>query len=192
MSQRYTSGDVDVIFAAHFRRFTATAAPQSLLAASETETTPRELMRFAEARFHGLVNTFAASFFDSWNAIGPPFRAAARNRIFEQGAGRMTALGLIAGKVLRTPESRTAKNGKSFATAVMREGTGDAVTWWNIVAFAETATELLQLKAGDVVSVSGPFTTEIYTKGGAQPRISHRIVADRIVAPRLSGRKAEP
>jgi single-stranded DNA-binding protein len=102
----------------------------------------------------------------------------------------MTALGLIAGKVWRAPEGRTAKNGKSFATAVMREGTGAAVTWWSIVAFAESATELLQLKAGDVLSVSGPFTVEIYTKDGGQPRISHRIVADRIAAPRLSGRRS--
>lgn len=102
----------------------------------------------------------------------------------------MTALGLIAGKIWRAPEGRTAKNGKPFATAVMREGTGDAVTWWSVVAFAENAVELLQLKAGDVLSVSGPFTAELYAKDGAPPRISHRIVADRIAAPRLSSRRS--
>lgn len=99
----------------------------------------------------------------------------------------MTAFALVAGKLWKSPEGRTSsKTGKAFATAVLREGAGDAATWWNVVAFADIAGELLKLKDGDVVSVSGPFTVELYAKNGGQPRINHRIVADRIAAPRLS------
>jgi hypothetical protein len=102
----------------------------------------------------------------------------------------MTALGLIAGKVWRAPESRPRKPPspsppRSSARAPARGWCG------NVVGFGESAAELLKLKDGDVVSVSGPFTVEIY-QNGAQPRINHRIVADRIAAPRLYRRKGTP
>ena len=90
-----------------------------------------------------------------------------RNATLERGT--MSAFALVAGKLRKSPEGRTSsKTGKAFATAVMREGGGDAVTWWNIVAFADMAAELLKLKGGDVVSVSGPFTVELYAKNGGQ------------------------
>jgi hypothetical protein len=101
----------------------------------------------------------------------------------------MTASALVAGKVWRTPESRTSsKSGKPFAVATVREGAGDAARWWSVIAFDGQIDALMQLKDGDVVSVSGPFTTELYAKDGGPPRINHRIVADRIAAPRLSER----
>jgi single-stranded DNA-binding protein len=104
----------------------------------------------------------------------------------------MTALAVVAGQLWRAPEQRTSsKSGKSFATAIVREGAGDAVTWCSVVAFAKNANELMQLKDGDVVSVSGPFTVGIYAKDGGPPRISLRIVADRIAAPRLSRKPFE-
>lgn len=64
-------------FGRHFRRYAA-AGHQSLLDAAETETDPRELVGFAEARFHSLVHGFEASFFDCWRAIGRPFQQAAK------------------------------------------------------------------------------------------------------------------
>jgi single-stranded DNA-binding protein len=103
----------------------------------------------------------------------------------------MTAFALVAGKLWKEPEGRTSKTGKPFATAIVREGAGDAVTWWSVVAFADNAAELLRLKDGDVVSVSGPFTVESYIKD-EQNRLRHKIVADRLAAPRLSGRKDAP
>jgi hypothetical protein len=69
------------VFVWHFTRYVADAGRQSLLDAAETEPNPRELLRFAEARFHSLIYGFEASFFDSWEAIGVPFRDAARNSI---------------------------------------------------------------------------------------------------------------
>ena len=66
--------DANRAFAAHFARYVVDASRQSLHDAAETETTPRELLRFAEAKFHGLIHSFEASFFDSWDRIGGPFR----------------------------------------------------------------------------------------------------------------------
>jgi hypothetical protein len=69
--------DAAAVFGWHFRRYLAQAAPQSLLAAAEAESNPRELLRFAEVRFRGLIHGFEVSFFDSWDRIGEPFRQAA-------------------------------------------------------------------------------------------------------------------
>jgi hypothetical protein len=69
------------VFAWHFARYVAGAALQSITDAAETETNPRELLRFADARFHAVIYGFEASFFDSWDAIGAPFREAAKNSI---------------------------------------------------------------------------------------------------------------
>jgi hypothetical protein len=68
-------------FAWHFRRFAADAGRQSLLDAAETAMDPGELVQFAEARFNGLIYGFEASFFDSWDAVGAPFREAAKSSI---------------------------------------------------------------------------------------------------------------
>jgi hypothetical protein len=100
----------------------------------------------------------------------------------------MSALGLICGKVWRATEGRTSKNRKTFATAIMREGAGDSITW-SVVAFADNASELLLLNDGDHASISGPFTVATYVKDGST-RLRHKIVADRIAAPRLSGRRS--
>jgi hypothetical protein len=73
------SPDIDMVFAAHFRRFIAAAGRHSLFAGSEVETDPREIRRFAEYRFASLLQTFEASLRDSWDAVGPPLRRAAVN-----------------------------------------------------------------------------------------------------------------
>jgi len=103
---------------------------------------------------------------------------------------RMSASALITVKLRRAPEARTSsKTGKPFTVANIREGCGEQATWWSVTAFSETADELVKLDAGDTVSVSGPFTAKIYSKIGAEPRVSFRIVADRIALPRLRERK---
>ena len=56
--------DFNEIFRWHFRQYAAAAGRQSLLVAAETETSPQELIRFAQYRFHDLLNRFTASFFD--------------------------------------------------------------------------------------------------------------------------------
>lgn len=68
-------------FAWHFARYAEAAGRQSVADGAETETDRRELLLFAEARFHSLIYGFEDSFFDCWAAIGGPFQQAARNSI---------------------------------------------------------------------------------------------------------------
>jgi hypothetical protein len=74
-------GEANAVFAWHFARYVADVGRQSILDAAETETNPRELLRFAEARFHTLIHGFEDSFFNCWGRIGGPFREAAKNSI---------------------------------------------------------------------------------------------------------------
>ena len=75
--------------------------------------------------------------------------------------------------------------GKPCAVANIREGVGEQVTSWSVTAFAEAAAGLLKLEVGDAVSISGPFTARVYAKDGTLPRVSFRIIVNRIASPRL-------
>jgi len=98
----------------------------------------------------------------------------------------MSTSALITGKLWRAPEARTSsKTGKPFAVANVRE----QATWWQVTAFDEAADDLLKLEAGDAISISGPFTAEVYAKDGLEPRVSFRIIVDRIASPRLGKHK---
>jgi hypothetical protein len=77
----YDPGEANEVFAWHLGQYVGDASRFSLIAAAQTETNSRELLRFAEARFHSLIHQFEASFRDSWDAIGDDFREAARNSI---------------------------------------------------------------------------------------------------------------
>ena len=97
---------------------------------------------------------------------------------------------MISGRLWKAAEARTSKTGHPFATATMREGERERATWWSIVAFGETADELLRLEDGDSVSVSGPFSTETYVGKDGETRVRHKITADRLASPRI-GRAAK-
>jgi single-stranded DNA-binding protein len=102
----------------------------------------------------------------------------------------MSATALISGKLFRTPEHRTSKTGKPFVTATIREGNGDAVTWWKVLCFSESGCEeLKRLDDGDSVAVSGDFKVETFDKGG-EIRLSHTIFADRVISARKQKREA--
>jgi hypothetical protein len=77
MTHCQSDPDSNAIFRWHFQRYAAAAGRQSLLIAAETETSPQELVRFAQYRFHDLLNRFTASFFDCCYAT-PGFLLAAR------------------------------------------------------------------------------------------------------------------
>jgi hypothetical protein len=96
----------------------------------------------------------------------------------------MTASALISGRIFRDPERKVSKAGKPFAVAKLREGAGDAAVWWSVVAFAdEVREELLGLRDGDAVAVSGPFTVTTYERGG-EIRLSHSLTVDRLITAR--------
>ena len=102
----------------------------------------------------------------------------------------MSASALISGRLQRDPERKVAKSGKPFVTAVLREGDGEAVNWWNVLTFSESAAdELMALKAGDALAVSGSFRTEIYNSKGGEQRISFTLFADRIITAKRQKRE---
>jgi hypothetical protein len=81
-SQNAPSGfpcEANETFGRHFRRYAAAAGRQSILDAAETETDARELLQFAEARFHSLIHSFENSFFDCCRNIGRPFQETAQS-----------------------------------------------------------------------------------------------------------------
>jgi single-stranded DNA-binding protein len=101
----------------------------------------------------------------------------------------MSATALISGRLWRSPERKTSKAGKPFVTATIREGNGDAVTWWKILCFSESGCEeLLRLGDGDSVAVSGDFKVETFEKGG-ELRLSHTIFAERVISARRQKRQ---
>ncbi len=88
----------------------------------------------------------------------------------------MSLLALITGQLWRGPQGRESKSGKQFATATIKSGAVDAL-WCKIVAFDETPrSALLELKAGDSVSIQGTAKLSTYEKDG-EHRVSIEIVA---------------
>jgi hypothetical protein len=96
----------------------------------------------------------------------------------------MTASALVSGRLWGEPEQKLSKAGKPFAVAKLREGSGDGAVWWSVVAFSEdVCEELLALRDGEALAISGPFRCEIFEKEG-RARIAHRIVAERLISAR--------
>ena len=95
----------------------------------------------------------------------------------------MAAHALVTGTIFRDPEQRSSKNGNAFVAPTIKVKDADAVQWWKILAFHETAqAELMRLADGDAVSVQGSFKCDFYTPEGREPRVNLRLFAD-VVTP---------
>lgn len=104
----------------------------------------------------------------------------------------MVAFALVSGRLFRAPESKTSKAGKSFAIARLKEGEGEAATWWELLAFGEeAAAELLRLRAGEGVSANGTFRVEMYTGRDGQARLQHKLFVDAIISTRKAKRQRD-
>ena len=109
----------------------------------------------------------------------------------------MTAFALITGALSRAPEFKTSKSGKPYVTATIKVAADNAVYFWSVLAFSESAqAELSRLGEGDKLSAQGSFKVEPYTGRDGQTRISRTLFADRILAlrqpPRESKLRAAP
>ncbi len=105
----------------------------------------------------------------------------------------MTAHVLVTGALFRAPEQRTSKAGKPFWTATIKAKGDDALTWWKIIVFSESAgAELLRLSDGDAASVQGALRVETYDKDG-ETKIGLTCIADAVLPLRAAPkeRKAE-
>ena len=104
----------------------------------------------------------------------------------------MTTQALITGTLYRTPERKTSRNDRPFVQATVRCKDGDASTFWRIFAFSETAQEeLLKLRDGDALAVSGSMRAELWAPEGKEPRVSLTLTADQVLALRQPARKRE-
>ena len=105
----------------------------------------------------------------------------------------MTALALISGALSRTPELRTAKSGKAYATATIKVAADIAVDFWSVLAFSENAqAELMRLGEGDKVSLQGSLKLEVYTSRDGERKISRTLFADHVLALRQPPRQRAP
>jgi single-stranded DNA-binding protein len=105
----------------------------------------------------------------------------------------MTAAALITGALSRTPELRTAKSGKPYATATIKVAADNAADYWSVLAFSESAqAELMRLGEGDKVSLQGSLRLEVYTSKNGEHKVSRTLFADHVLALRQPPRERKP
>jgi single-stranded DNA-binding protein len=90
---------------------------------------------------------------------------------------------LIAGRMYGTPQSRTSKNGNTFATAKVRTPMANGESSFvNVVAFSDTArTSLLALTEGDSVAIAGELKVSTYTDKDGVTRPSLDLTAHAVL-----------
>ena len=91
---------------------------------------------------------------------------------------------LIAGNVFGDPEQRAGKADTVFVVAKVRAHAGDGEIYLaNVIAFeAQVCSELLRLRDGDAVALTGSLTPKIWTdkQGNSRPVVD--LVAHKILA----------
>jgi hypothetical protein len=94
----------------------------------------------------------------------------------------MTLHALTSGSLWVNPERRRSQNGKDFVLANLRVKVGNESRFVKVLAFSETVgNELMELRAGDPLSVAGDFKCEIFTPENRGPRLSMTIFCDSIM-----------
>ncbi len=91
---------------------------------------------------------------------------------------------LVQGRLHKAPQTRTASNGRRFATATVRTATKDGTAIFvSVIAFAESAvTALLALEDGDAVALAGELTPKVYQpRDGGDPRPSVDLLAHKVL-----------
>ncbi len=99
---------------------------------------------------------------------------------------------LIQGRMHRTAQQRTSKNGSPFVTCTVRTQTKDGTAIFvSVIVFAESAvTALLALADGDAVALAGELTPKIYQpRDGGEPRPSLDLLAHAVLSPYHIARK---
>jgi single-stranded DNA-binding protein len=95
----------------------------------------------------------------------------------------MSARAIVSGMVFGPPASKISKAGNPYASATVREGSGEATRWWKVFVFNEAAIEeILRFVDGEPIAVAGEFDAEIYAPAGGEARVSWRIRADAVLS----------
>ena len=98
---------------------------------------------------------------------------------------------LVSGTLHDQPQSRISQNGNAFALCkVKADDKAGAWIWVSAIAFGDAAERLLQLKAGDSVSIAGRAELGTWQDkdGNAHPSLS--LVADEVAALRVKPKLA--
>jgi len=104
----------------------------------------------------------------------------------------LTTHAIISGVLFRAPERKVSRGGKPYVSATIKCRDGDAVQFWRVTVFSESASEeMMRLAAGDSVSAQGAMSAEIYRPENGEPRLSLSLVADQVLALRQPPRKRE-
>jgi hypothetical protein len=103
----------------------------------------------------------------------------------------MTVAILVSGSLFKNPEIKTARSGKSYASASIRTASADNATadFWNLLVFSTSVQdELMRLTEGEKLSVQGSLKLEIYNG-----KISRSVFVDAILPLRRERKpKAKP
>ena len=102
----------------------------------------------------------------------------------------MSDRAIVSGVLFRAPAVKISKNGKPYAFATIRSGSGDAARWWKVFVFSESGIEeISSLGDGEPIAVAGEFDAELYAPADSESRVSWKIVADAVLSAR---RKPKP
>lgn len=105
----------------------------------------------------------------------------------------MSDRAIVAGVLFRAPVEKISKAGRPYILATIRSGNGEAVRWWKVFVFSESAIEEMQrLEDGEPVTVSGEFDCSLYSPAGAETRLSWTIRADAILTARPKPKEPKP
>jgi single-stranded DNA-binding protein len=109
----------------------------------------------------------------------------------------VTAFALVTGALARAPETKTSKAGKPYVMASIKVAADNAIDYWSVLVFSETAqAELARLGEGDKVSVQGSLKVATYVAKDGETKINRTLFADCVLAlrqpPREKKAKAAP
>lgn len=92
--------------------------------------------------------------------------------------------GLVAGQVFGDPERRSGKANTSFVVAKVKAQAGDGETCLvNVIAFdAQTCQEMMGLRDGDAVTLTGSLTPKVWTDKQGNPRAALDLVTRKILS----------
>lgn len=102
----------------------------------------------------------------------------------------MTVAILVSGSLFKTPELKTSRSGKAYATASIRTSSADntAADFWNLLVFSETvAAELMRLSEGEKLAAQGSLKVEVFNG-----KISRTVFVDAILPLRAPPRERKP
>lgn len=90
---------------------------------------------------------------------------------------------LVAGRLVRDPEQKTSKNGKTYVQALLLVSAGDAEILVTVMAFDSDLQALLNgLKKGDNCSACGSGSIRAYFDKEEQPAVGITLMVNRLMA----------